>query len=170
MTTTPDPGARRAILEACDALREETVATLARLVRCPSTLGNEQSALNEMARIYEGLGLAPRRVPVDVAAMRDHPGFSPPLIAYEGRDCVVATHTPREVRGRSLALQGHVDVVPEGAAEEWTTPPFAPECAAGDVRPRRRRHEGRHRPPTAWPSRRCAWPVCNRRRPCRCSR
>ena len=63
MTETLDPGARRAILEAVDALRDEGIETLKRLVRCPSTLGHEQSALEEMARIYEGLGLAPRRVP-----------------------------------------------------------------------------------------------------------
>ena len=59
-----DPGARRAILDACDALRADSVATLERLVRCASTLGNEGTALEEMARNYEALGLAPRRVPV----------------------------------------------------------------------------------------------------------
>ena len=63
MTETLDPGARRAILEAVDALRDEGIETLKRLVRCPSTLGNEQSALAEMVRVYEDLGLAPRRVP-----------------------------------------------------------------------------------------------------------
>ena len=126
-----DQGARRAILEACDTLRGEGVATLERLVRCASTLGNEASALEEMARNYASLGLAPQRVPVDVEALKDHPGFSPPLIAYAGRDNVVATHRPRNAKGRSLVLQGHVDVVPEGAADEWTTPPFEPAIRGG---------------------------------------
>jgi len=58
-----DPGIRRAILEAVDELRAESISMLSRLVRCPSTLGNEASALNEMARIYEGLGLTPQRKP-----------------------------------------------------------------------------------------------------------
>jgi len=129
--TTLDPGARRAILDACDALREDGTRMLERLVRCPSTLGNEASALNEMARIYEGIGLRPQRVPVAVEALKDHPGFSPPLIAYDGRDNVVAIHRPREARGRSLVLQGHVDVVPEGAEDEWTTPPFEPAIRGG---------------------------------------
>jgi acetylornithine deacetylase len=126
-----DPGARRAILAACDALREDSLRLLERLVRCPSTLGNEASALNEMARIYEGLGLAPERVPVQVAVLKDHPGFSPPLVSYEGRDNVVAVHRPRLGGGRSLVLQGHVDVVPEGAEDEWTTPPFEPAIRGG---------------------------------------
>ncbi|WP_043364474.1 ArgE/DapE family deacylase [Belnapia sp. F-4-1] len=131
MSQTLDPGARRAILDAVDALRDESVETLKRLVRCPSTLGNEQSALNEMARIYEGLGLAPRRVPTVPAELAAHPGFSPPLISYEGRDNVVALHQPRERRGRSLTLQGHVDVVPEGAADMWATPPYEPDIRDG---------------------------------------
>lgn len=129
--TQLDPGARRAILEACDALREDSVRTLERLVRCPSTLGNEASALNEMARNYEALGLAPQRVPVEVEAPASHPGFSPPLIPYAGRDNVVAVHRPKLAKGRSLVLQGHVDVVPEGAADEWTTPPFEPVIRGG---------------------------------------
>jgi acetylornithine deacetylase len=126
-----DPGARRAILEACDSLRTEGEQALMRLVRCPSTLGNEQSALNEMFRVYESLGLAPVRIPTDTAALAGHPGFSPPLIGYEGRDNVVATHRPRQAEGRSLALQGHVDVVPEGAEDEWTTPPYDPAIRGG---------------------------------------
>ena len=97
-----DPGARRAILEAVDSLRDEGVETLKRLVRCPSTLGNEASALNEMARIYEGIGLVPRRVPTDPAALAGHPGFSPPLIGYAGRDNVVAVHVPRDHSSFSL--------------------------------------------------------------------
>lgn len=131
MTDMLDPGARRAILEAVDALRDDAVHTLERLVRCPSTLGNEQSALNEMARIYEGLGLAPRRVPTVPEQLASHPGFSPPLVSYDGRDNVVAVFTPRERKGRSLALQGHVDVVPEGAADMWETPPYEPAIRGG---------------------------------------
>jgi acetylornithine deacetylase len=131
MTETLDPGARRAILEAVDALRDEGIETLKRLVRCPSTLGHEQSALEEMARIYEGLGLAPRRVPTVPAELASHPGFSPPLISYEGRDNVVALHQPKAKRGRSLTLQGHVDVVPEGAADMWLTPPYEPDIRDG---------------------------------------
>ncbi len=128
---TLDPVARRAILEAVAALRDDSTAMLMRLVACPSTLGNEASALEEMARIYQSIGLTPRRVPTEPSVLAGHPGFSPPLISYEGRDNVVAVHTPREKRGRSLTLQGHVDVVPEGAADIWTTPPFAPAIRNG---------------------------------------
>ncbi|MBV8185086.1 MAG: M20/M25/M40 family metallo-hydrolase, partial [Hyphomicrobiales bacterium] len=126
-----DPGLRRAILEAVASLRAENEALIARLVRHPSTLGNEQSCLAEMAAAFRGAGLAAWRVPVDAGALADHPGFSPPLIGYEGRDPVVAVHRPRNKVGRSLMLQGHVDVVPEGAADLWQTPPFEPSVREG---------------------------------------
>ena len=126
-----DPGARRAILEATDALHDEAIALLERLVRHRSLLGQEQSCLAEMEEVYRDLGLTPRRVAVDPAALADHPGFSPPLIDYAGRDPVVALHTPLERRGQSLLLQGHVDVVPEGAPDLWTTPPFEPSIRDG---------------------------------------
>ena len=117
-----DSGARRAILDACDALRDTTLEITTRLVRHPSTLGNEHGAIDEMARQFLALGLAPHRIPI---APTDDPIFSPPLLGYEGRDNVVAVHRPRAIAGRSLVLQGHVDVVPEGAADMWASPPYA---------------------------------------------
>ncbi len=126
-----DPGVRRAILEAAATLEGETVSLLARLVRHPSLLGQEASCLDDMEAIYGEAGLQPQRVPVEVEALRDHPGLSPPLIGYAGRANVAAVHAPRETRGRSLMLQGHVDVVPPGAADLWTSPPFEPRIADG---------------------------------------
>ena len=126
-----DPGARTAILEAATSLEAETEALTMRLVRHRSLLGQEQSCLADMEAIYRELGHEPFRVPVDAHALADHPGFSPPLIDYAGRDPVAAIHRPRVGQGRSLMLQGHIDVVPEGAAELWTTPPFEPQIRGG---------------------------------------
>jgi acetylornithine deacetylase len=126
-----DPGARGAILDAVAALRADNEALLARLVRHRSVLGHEQSCLADMEAVYRGLGLDPWRVAVDPQVLADHPGFSPPLIGYGGRDPVVAVHRPRTASGRSLMLQGHVDVVPEGAEDLWLTPPYEPNVRDG---------------------------------------
>ncbi|HYZ61403.1 MAG TPA: ArgE/DapE family deacylase, partial [Acetobacteraceae bacterium] len=96
-----------------------------------SLLGEEQGAIVVMAEAFRELGLEPRPVPVEPEALADKPGWSPPLLPYAGRENVVAVHRPRAPRGRSLMLQGHVDVVPEGAADLWTTPPFEPAIRDG---------------------------------------
>lgn len=127
-----DPGAERAILQAVEGLKERSTATLARLVRHASLLGQEASCLDEMAALYSEIGLAPERIAVDPAKLADHPGFSPPLVPYAaGRENVYAIHRPREAQGRSLMLQGHIDVVPVGAEDLWTTPPFTPSVRDG---------------------------------------
>ena len=126
-----DPAVHDTILAAVEAQAGEGVALLAGLVRHRSILGEEHGALDAMAAAYEGLGLSPRRVPVDIDSLGRAPGFSPPLISYAGRENVVAEHRPVNATGRSLMLQGHVDVVPEGAADLWTTPPFQPDIRDG---------------------------------------
>ncbi len=126
-----DAGIERAIGDAVNSLQDKATGLLADLVRHRSVLGEEAGCLDAMAGVFDGLGLTPRRVPVDVDRLQDVPGFSPPLIPYAGRDNVVAVHRPRSAAGRSLVLQGHVDVVPEGAADLWTTPPFEPDVRNG---------------------------------------
>ncbi|MBV8911496.1 MAG: ArgE/DapE family deacylase [Acetobacteraceae bacterium] len=121
----------RSILDAAGTVRADTEALLTRLVRERSLLGEEHGALAVMEDAFRALALVPERVPTDEAALAAKPGWSPPLISYAGRDNVVAVHRPREARGRSLMLQGHVDVVPEGAADLWTTPPFEPAIRDG---------------------------------------
>ena len=126
-----DPGARRAILDAVTALQPKAVELLAGLVRHRSLLGHEHSCLAAMEDIYRDLDLAPSRVAIDPNTLESHPGWSPPLIGYAGREPVIAIHRPRETKGHSLMLQGHVDVVPEGAEDLWTTPPFEPAIRDG---------------------------------------
>jgi len=44
---------------------------------------------------------------------------------------VVGTHRSASRNGRSLILNGHIDVVPEGPLEMWDTPPFEPRVEEG---------------------------------------
>ena len=118
---------RRAVAE----LREEAVERLAGLVREPSVLGDEADAQDRMADWFGELGLDVQRGPIDPEALRDRPGFSPPLIDYAGRENVVGVHRPGASAGRSLILNGHIDVVPSGPAHLWTDPPFEPAIREG---------------------------------------
>jgi acetylornithine deacetylase len=125
------PAAERALLAACDRLREQAVDHLSTLVSHRSILGHEQSCLQAMETLYRTIGLEPERVPIERSALETHPGWSPPLLPYEGREPVVATYCARKTLGRSLMLMGHIDVVPEGDAALWTSPPFLPTIRDG---------------------------------------
>jgi acetylornithine deacetylase len=99
---------------------------LVELVRAPTVLGAEDAGQTVMARAFADCGLEPVDVALDAAALRAHPHHSPFTWSVEGKRNVVATWAAGGDGGRSLILNGHVDVVPPAAAELWTSPPFEP--------------------------------------------
>lgn len=125
-TATLCPLTEDQILAAVAAQRDEAVAQLQELVALPSLLGQEAPAQALMAQRFKALGLDVRELVIDEAQLRDHPGYSPSIVSYDGRVNVIGVHEPRVVRGRSLILNGHIDVVPVGAPSLWTRPPFEP--------------------------------------------
>jgi len=114
------------LLGAVDAAFDEQLDFLSELVSHPSTRGQEQSAQAFMAEALEARSLEVDRWTIDVADIRHLPGFSPVNGAYEDAVNVVGRHTSRRQTGKSLILNGHIDVVPEGPLTMWDQPPFAP--------------------------------------------
>lgn len=115
------------IVEAVAAREDEAVARLGALVAEGSLLGHEAGAQARMRDTYADLGLAVETFLIDEARCSEHPAWSPSIVSYDGRPNVVGIHEPRgPVRGRSLILNGHIDVVPVGAEALWTRPPFEP--------------------------------------------
>jgi acetylornithine deacetylase len=126
-TATLDTVAEAEILRAVQEQAGEAVALLKRLVAEPSLLGQEAAAQALMAAEFAAMGLEVREFEIDEDRLRDHPGYSPSIVGYHGRRNVVGLHRPAgPVRGRSLILNGHIDVVPVGAERLWSRPPFEP--------------------------------------------
>ena len=67
----------------------------------------------------------------DAAALRDHP-MMPPWHHWEGRPITVATLRGAG-GGRSLIINGHIDVVSPGDLGRWTTPPFEADVRDGRI-------------------------------------
>jgi acetylornithine deacetylase len=126
-----DPGLGRAILEAVDAGFDAQLALTAALVRCPSTRGRERTAQDLVADALAGRGYAVDRWRLEPAELAHHPGASPVDVDYAQASNVVGTHEPRAAAGRSLVINGHVDVVPTGPLDMWRHPPFAPVIEDG---------------------------------------
>lgn len=114
------------ILAAVDAGFDAQVRFTQDLVRHPSLRGQEHTAQDFLFRAMAERGYAMDRWAIEEAAIRHHPGFSPIKVNYDNAINVVGTHRPRDENGRSLILNGHVDVVPTGPQELWTAPPFEP--------------------------------------------
>ena len=114
------------IKNAVDAGFDEQVDFTAELVKFPSRRGQEHTAQDFMALAMRDQGLAVDRWQIDVKQLMHLPGFSPIYVDYDNAFNVVGTHRDESGKGRSLILNRHIDVVPEGPVEMWSSPPYEP--------------------------------------------
>ena len=125
-----DAPQRRDLAAAIRARFDAQLDATARLVAVPSLRGAEDPALDLVADLCRARGLEVDDWTVPVRELEHRPGFGP-LETGDTVRSVVATHRPGDGGGRSLILQGHVDVVPPGPLDMWTTPPFQPTLRDG---------------------------------------
>lgn len=97
---------------------------LVALVEAPTVLGNEEPGQALMERAFADCGLQPESVALDAAAIRADPNHSPFSWDVAGKRNVTATWRGTGGEGKSLVLNGHVDVVPPASESLWTSPPF----------------------------------------------
>ena len=103
--------------------RERSAACLGELLRHPSVLGEEESAQQYYAQLLRGAGLEVDYWYPKPEDMRCNPHFLPCRDQYSGSPDVVGTYRGTG-GGRSLLLNGHVDVVPPGN-HDWETDPWS---------------------------------------------
>ncbi len=126
-----DAAARDALRAAVVEGFEAQTRFLADFVAIPSLRFREAPAQDFMADALRERGYEVDEWTIDLADLEPLPGFGPIEGDFSRARTVVGTHRPREEKGRSLILQGHLDVVPEGPVEMWTSPPYAPEIRDG---------------------------------------
>ena len=117
--------ARRAVEHGFD----DAVGFLADLVRVRSLLGAEEPAQQLVEERLRDLGFVVESVVPDPERLAERPDSGIPLMSYEGRRSLVGTIG--EGSGRSLVLNGHVDVVSAEPLDRWTKEPFGAEVADG---------------------------------------
>lgn len=114
------------VLAAIDSLKDEAFAFLRRLVQQPSTLGRERPAQEIVYRKLKSLGLTTELWEPRISELSAHPAFAPVEWDYRGRPNVTAV-LPGCGRGRSLALNGHIDVVSPEPLWGWSHDPWGAE-------------------------------------------
>lgn len=101
----------REIADAVADVEDEMLELLARLVEVPTTLGNEEPGQEPIELAYRDLlDLEPIDIAIDAEALRAHPLASPFSWDVSGKRNVVANWPGVGTGGRSLVLDGHVDV------------------------------------------------------------
>ena len=119
------------ILAAVDDRFGSQVAFTQDFVRFASLRGQERTCQDFVFRALKERGLSMDRWAIDVSEIERHPGFSPVTVDYDNAINVVGTLQPREQKGRSFILNGHIDVVPPGPHAMWAHPPFEPWVEVG---------------------------------------
>lgn len=117
---------RDAIIAAVDAAFDAQIEFTRELIRHQSLRGDEESVQDLMQHAMEQRGLVIDRWELDPTELSEHVGAGAIAISYEGMTNLVGTYTPETVTGRSLILNGHVDVVPTGPLEQWSRSPWEP--------------------------------------------
>jgi acetylornithine deacetylase len=105
--------------------RDELVAVVADLTRLPSELGHEAPAQGYVADHLRASGLATEVWDLD-EALRDHPHAGDGPLPYAGRPNVAGALRGLG-GGRSLILNGHIDVVSPEPVAAWTRDPWGAE-------------------------------------------
>lgn len=131
-----DEALKARLAEAIAANFPAQQAFLADLVRMPSLRGREAPCQDYLARAFAARAWAVDRYTLDQIDP-SHRRYAP-MVDTDPRDHVQVVATlrappppPGRQMGRSLILQGHVDVVPEGPRALWTRAPYGAEVQDG---------------------------------------
>lgn len=123
--------AHQRVLATVDELSQDLVELTRAMVRIPTEThpphGDEGPGQDHLSSyLTEQFGWeVDRFLPTDVERIEEHPGWWPGLV-YANRPNVVVKR-PGAGGGRSMILNGHIDVVPAGPRESWTYDPYGAE-------------------------------------------
>lgn len=116
------------VLEAVDL--DGLVATLCELIAFESVGGRETPIQERMAELVAEAGMETDVWELDLEALRRHPAYGAEI---DRRRALGVVGRCGSGRGRSLVLNGHVDVVPAGEPTRWSVPPWRGTVRDGRV-------------------------------------
>lgn len=120
------------ILSYIDAHQTEGVDLLSKFVQQVSTQGNEKGVQALVIEKLNSLGFQVDTWDPDTSELSKHPYFVPSRESYKGSPNVVGV-LKGTGGGKSIILNGHIDVVPEGDRSKWTHDPFSGRIENGKV-------------------------------------
>lgn len=110
---------------------DEQIQFLSRLVKIRSLTGQEAEGQNFYAAACSSSGLDVQKFEADAEIIKKHPAYVHIGIDYGGRPNIAAAKKGT-AGGRSLILNGHIDVVSPEPVSQWTVDPWG-----GEIKDRR---------------------------------
>jgi len=115
----------QAILASCDQLFSTVIDFTQEMVKQYSVLNQEQAVLDVVERNLKAIELPVVRVPIDINRIGQHRLFAPVSWCYDEKYNLVCALNP-QAAGKTLVLNGHLDVVSASPFEMWSRPPNEP--------------------------------------------
>ena len=113
------------ILNSCDAVFPRVIDFTKEMVKQYAVLNQEQAVLDVVERNLKDLQLPVTRVAIDLNRIGDHPLFAPVEWSYDKKYNLVSALNPGS-KGKTLVLNGHLDVVSASPFDMWSQPPNEP--------------------------------------------
>jgi acetylornithine deacetylase len=101
---------------------DELIDYLCELISIPSITGEEKKAQSNIASKLSSIGMAVDQWDIDLDELSKHPDYSAEVERTDAGGVVGVWGEDRG--GKSLILNGHIDVVPSGDESNWKNPPW----------------------------------------------
>ena len=105
-------------------MKNEIISFIQQLVQTPSLANDEGSVQKIIFDKLQSLDLQSEAIPVNFEDINDHPAFNDDGFSPDSRINVIGQWNT-DKKGRSLILNGHVDVVPTGPEKLWNESPWS---------------------------------------------
>ena len=109
---------------------DEMIGYICELISIKSLTGEEKEAQENVAAKLESIGMKVDRWNLNLEELSKHPDYSIEVDRKEGHGVVGITGNNE---GKSLILNGHIDVVPPGDESNWDNPPWKGTVKDGKV-------------------------------------
>lgn len=121
------------IKEESEKNRANLIQLIQDTVRIPSYPGETEKIQLFLQEKMAGLGMETRIIKIEPEKLKKYKGFSYDGFSYDRRYCLTGIKKGKGNSGKSLILNGHVDVVPPGDLTSWHGDPLSGKLEQGKI-------------------------------------